>query len=595
VRRRVSPPKASQGHHIPKLRFLRPLRRAEAFRSRRLVVTLAFCNFVRVCDIQYGSRFARINVYVPCLTHPIRGIQAHTVFKENIIKTVWAWLPRINVYGTILTMLEDQQQVTEPVEVSEQDSVANKRYLALYVMLGLLAALLVGVGTWLGLQYFKSAPEQVLQDNASEIKTTQFNLTEAELKTAKTEVLSSLQLSFGFTETVGSDLYIDNKNSNPTQSGDETLHNMRVDVEPFQGVLDAAGDFIAQEQIPEIYWSQSKEINSGNYGSVLVGTADILSLPLVSWVSFNNNVPLILSVSFNVENVEVNDLQLDFTSKAPLLLKSILEKYPPDSDLTKSLISGIDSLRSQNRGYATTKILREESNSDGYKFTLTEFDNSKVSNSCDMFVSGWPLERAKELVSCEVKIKINATEQTYTDEQLMTLGGLPDGWISGDEIVTSRTEGGEGLGETGYSFVGTFNADTKKYTQVLEIERPGFYWRRALVDYEFGNVKKRLLFVEGADAYFLYELQTDRDLSEYFAGLDNTGSMVDYLSPQYKSDLTLIGTMPLATEISSNSKYTFDINIDDKKNIVFELGGYTDFPKSYTYVVDQNVIEVGQN
>jgi len=260
------------------------------------------------------------------------------------------------------------------------------------------------------------------------------------------------------------------------------------------------------------------------------------------------------------------------------------------------LVSGIDSVRSQNRGYATTKILREETSSSGYKFTLTEFDNyAHISNSCDDFVSGWPVETTKELVSCEVEIVTNAGKQTYTDERLMTLGGLPDKWISGNEIVTSRTKGGDGLGETGYGFVGIFNVDTKQYTQVLEAEKPGFYWRRALIDYTSGNTRKRLLFVEGADAYFLYEVQTDRNLSEYFTGLDDAGSMVDYLNPEHKSELTLVGTMPLAVEIPDNSKYTFDISIDDDKNIVFMLGEYTDFPKTYTYVVNQGVINSGQN
>src|SRR5690606_41447261 len=69
--------------------------------------------------------------------------------------------------------------------------------------------------------------------------------------------------------------------------------------------------------------------------------------------------------------------QLDFDSNSPLLLKSIIERYPPDLELTRRLVSGIDSVRSQNRGYATTKILREETSSSGYKFTLTEFEDRK--------------------------------------------------------------------------------------------------------------------------------------------------------------------------------------------------------------------------
>ena len=209
-----------------------------------------------------------------------------------------------------------------------------------------------------------------------------------------------------------------------------------------------------------------------------------------------------------------------------------------------------------------------------------------------MFVSGWSVESAKELVSCEVKITTSANEHIYTDEQLKTLGGLPDKWISGNEFVTSRTEGGEGMGETGYKFVGTFNADTEKYTQILKIEQPGFYWRRALIEYEFGNTKKRLLFVEGSDAYFLYEIKTNRSLAEFFSGLNDTGSMVDYLNPLYKGELTLVGTMPLATEITDNSKYTFDINIDSRKNVVFELGDHTDFPKNYSYTIGGGVKKV---
>ncbi|MEK7510887.1 MAG: hypothetical protein AAB582_01460 [Patescibacteria group bacterium] len=460
--------------------------------------------------------------------------------------------------------------ITNPTESS--------RHTVRYVVTGLLVVLLL-LGIGFGFQYLKP-----LASNNSVIGTEKFDFSEEELRVAEAEATNKLQADFGFIKTVSSDLYIDSK-SNSVQDEGETLHNMRVDVHPFPGVLDVSGNFIAQESLSNIYWSQSKKVDTAGYGTVLVGTEDIPSLPLVSWVSYEGEIPLVFSAAFNSEGVKIDDTQHDFDLKAPLLLKSVLKAYPSDSNLTGRLIASIDSAREKNRGGATTKVLRSETSSSGYTFTLTEFDKSQVSNSCDMFVSGWSVESAKELVSCEVKITLNTNERTYLDEQLKRLGGLPDKWISGNEIITSRTEGGDGMGETGYGFLGIFNADTEIYTQILKVEHPGFYWRRALIEYEFGNTKERLLFVESSDAYLLYEIKTSRSLAELFSSPNDADSMVNYLNPLYKSELTLVGTMPLAVEITDNSKYTFDISLDSQKNILFELGGYTDFPKNYVYTI----------
>src|SRR5690606_33364235 len=138
-----------------------------------------------------------------CLVPPTRyAAHKQNPFLGNIIKWVlFGSLERTND-GTIYTMLEDQQPAAEPEIVSEQNPVASKSYVVHYIALGLFLVFLVGFGTWFGLQYLKSTPTQVQQDNTSETVVTQFDFTEAETQSAKDEVLSELRADFGFKEFI---------------------------------------------------------------------------------------------------------------------------------------------------------------------------------------------------------------------------------------------------------------------------------------------------------------------------------------------------------------------------------------------------------
>jgi hypothetical protein len=82
---------------FPKLRFLRPLRRAEARVASvrgnsdvRLVTSFEFVVFKVVCAN------AQANLYVPCPTRPIRAHKSAT-FLGDIVKTTRAWLPQRSI------------------------------------------------------------------------------------------------------------------------------------------------------------------------------------------------------------------------------------------------------------------------------------------------------------------------------------------------------------------------------------------------------------------------------------------------------------------------------------------------------------------
>jgi|GEM_PF-5171571 len=242
--------------------------------------------------------------------------------------------------------------------------------------------------------------------------------------------------------------------------------DVRLYVEPLDGIVTRSelGQIEMPERFRDIYEFQHKLTNIAGHGKVL---SNATSMPYrLSWASIVNEVPMLFSVdlgesylhnkfepykqthaekvqhstfrTLKEENTDGLEITVNDGTREGTVIKYLMTTYPPNKELTMNFSSDLKTERETKQGWAYEKVVSKASGEAGQSFTVTVFDNqnsnySGTGGGCGWFLTGEIGNPAR--LSCVVDIETSYSQTTFKDEEIKELGGIPQNWLSDNEIL----------------------------------------------------------------------------------------------------------------------------------------------------------------